>query len=77
MPRLISSGMLVGDVATRNAVCIDRNATILMASTLMRVYQVEDLVVTDQRDGKLMLGGSSPLATSSHASSLRSSTRLC
>lgn len=49
--------MLVADVATRNPVCIDRNATILMASTLMRVYQVEDLVVTDQRDGKLMLGG--------------------
>ena len=57
MPPLISSEMLVGDVATRNAVCIDRNATILVASTLMRLYQVDDLVVTDQCEGKLMPGG--------------------
>jgi len=49
--------MLVGDVVTRNPVCIDRNATILVASTLMRVYQVENLVVTEQYDGKLMPGG--------------------
>ena len=57
MPRLIGNDMLVGDIATRNPVCIDRDATILVASTLMRVYQVEDLVVTDRRDGKLMPGG--------------------
>jgi len=31
--------MLAGDVATRNPVCIDRDATILVASNLMRVYE--------------------------------------
>jgi len=57
MARLTSSDMQVGDIAARNPVCIDRSATILVASTLMRVYQVEHLVVTEQCDGKLMPGG--------------------
>jgi CBS domain-containing protein len=45
--------MLIRDVRTRNPVCIDRNATILIASNLMRVYAVADLVVTEEREGKL------------------------
>jgi len=57
MPRLISGDMLLGDIATRNPVCIDREANILVASNLMRIYQVEDLVVTDQRGGKLVPRG--------------------
>src|SRR5215510_166707 len=39
IPRLINGDMLAGDVATRNPVCIDRDATILVASNLMRVYE--------------------------------------
>jgi len=49
--------MLVGEVATRKPVCVDQDLTIVVASNLMRIYQVADLVVTRQREGKLMPGG--------------------
>jgi CBS domain-containing protein len=57
MTRPVRSETVVGDVATPNPICIDRAATILAASALMRVYQVEHLVVADECNGKLMPGG--------------------
>jgi CBS domain-containing protein len=53
----IKSTMLVGEVATRTPVCVDQDSTIVVASNLMRIYQVADLVVTHQREGKLMPAG--------------------
>jgi CBS domain-containing protein len=55
--RLIIGEKLIRDIAKRNPVCVDCSATILVVSNLMRVYQVEDLVVTDKRGGKLMPAG--------------------
>lgn len=55
--RSVGSEVLVGDVPARYPVCVDRSATILAASNLMRIYQVEDLLVTHQRDGRLVPEG--------------------
>jgi CBS domain-containing protein len=44
-------------VARRRSVCIDREATIVAASRLMREQHVDDLVVTEMRDGKAMPTG--------------------
>ena len=54
MSRTISPAMPVAELATRNPICIDRDTTILGACSLMRIYRVDELVVTDQRNDLLV-----------------------
>jgi CBS domain-containing protein len=49
--------MLLAMVPTRRPVCIDRDATIVAASRLMRDQRVGELVVTEALQGKLIPSG--------------------
>jgi CBS domain-containing protein len=52
-----SPAKLVGEIAGRNPVCVNRDTTILAVSKLMRLYRVDELVVTEQPEGKLVPAG--------------------
>ena len=49
--------MRLGMVPVRRPVCIDRDATVVAAGRLMRDEQVDELVVTEPRQGKAAPAG--------------------
>jgi CBS domain-containing protein len=57
MQRSSSHAVPLGNVPVRRPVCIDRDATILAASRLMRAQDVVDLVVTEPLDGTRVPAG--------------------
>ena len=51
---MTSTSMPIGEIAMRKPICVDLNTSALAATELMRIYQVAELVVTDQADGSLV-----------------------
>ncbi len=51
-----NSAAIPGGTSAAQGICVDPSMSIVGASQLMRNYQVEELVVTDQNDVKVAVG---------------------
>jgi len=47
MPRVSTKETAAGEIADRKPICVDRETTILAASSLMRLYEVDELLVVE------------------------------